>query len=124
MLEIRQKVNINGYEEYIPVNGCDKNNILIVEAFEKGKVIGFGIFAYDGIEVLLYDVESYGDTYLFDGIVRAIIFKAAMKGIDIARFHLKDLSIVIQLGFLKSGENIIPSINEVLNNCCNCKKSL
>ncbi|MEG0614507.1 MAG: hypothetical protein RR540_02025 [Oscillospiraceae bacterium] len=123
MLEIHQKADIIGYEKFIDKAKINPNEVKIVEAFDKGKVIGYGIFSYSEDTVKIFAVDYGDDKYLCDGIVRTILFKASMLFIDKAEFVFENLSLMEQLHFLEKGSNTLNSIKNVMDNCKSCKKS-
>lgn len=97
----------------------------LVEAMDGDKGIGYGIFRYN-IEsacVELYLISASGDMYLYDGLVRAILFKAVLAGLERAYYFLQDLSDVRALGLCPKDKNYLESIENVLDSCKNCKKS-
>lgn len=122
MLEIHQKKDISGYEGYLRKINANANDILIVEAFDKKNVIGFCIFSYEKDCVNLYQIEYGDDKYLFDGIVRAVLFKASMIGIDKAKYYFEDLSLLKKFGTVDKEGNCLSCIQNVMNGCNNCKK--
>mgnify|MGYP003506070750 FL=1 len=122
MLEIRQKNDIAGYAGYIWDYQLTADEIQIVEAFEKEKVIGFCIYSYTEDSVEIYHAK-YGDNIsLFDGIIRTVLFKAFLKGINKARYHFEDM-LLYKLKLADDYSNTLSSIENVMNNCGNCKNS-
>lgn len=121
MLEIHSCKDIYLYSSYINEHKLPKE-VEIAEAFDKDKVIGFGIFEYDIEVVKLYAVECE-EPALFDGIVRTILFKASIKGIDRAEFLVgeREMESLYTLGILKNGEKTLQSIQEIMGGCKNCK---
>ncbi|HOV41133.1 MAG TPA: hypothetical protein PLM59_05020 [Oscillospiraceae bacterium] len=122
MLEIHQRENIENYIDYFKkYNIPDDANV--VEAFDKGNVTGFAIYKIKEDAVFIYHVEYGDDLYLCDGIVRTVLFKASMLGINKAKFEAKDLSAFKKLGFLEKESDWLISIESVMDGCKKCKNS-
>lgn len=97
----------------------------VVEAFDRGKVIGHGIYAYNPDSVEIFDFSDGGDLNVCDGIIRSILFKACLKGIDDAMFKIDDINKINKLkklNFVKNDNKMLNSINDFMNSCKNCKK--
>ena len=94
----------------------------VVEATDKDEVIGIGVYHFDDETVVLDKVDSKGDLYLYDGIVRAVLFLAMMKGIDTARFDFPDLDNVKKLGFVQNNDNVLRDLNGFMSKCKSCGK--
>ena len=123
MLEIRQKNDITGYAGYLWDYQLTADEIQIVEAFEKEKVIGFCIYSYTEDSVEIYHAK-YGDNIsLFDCIIRTVLFKAFLKGINKARYHFNDMSLLYKLKLADDYGITLSSIENVMNSCGNCKNS-
>lgn len=125
MLEIHQRSDENGYEKLL--GGLDaEGGVKIIEAFDKGEVIGFGIFSYDGGALNLYKISAGGDLYLFDGIVRSALFKASLNGIEKAEVKSRapeEIESYKKLNFISGDNFIIEPISQFMNGCKNCKNS-
>lgn len=122
MLEILQTKN---FENYIP--RLEKMGIMdsfpnVVEATDKDKVIGLGIYHFENDSVIIDEIEANDDLYLYDGIVRAVLFLAMMKGIDIAKFNLSDMTNAVKLGFVNNAENVLNPITAFMSKCKSCGK--
>ena len=122
MLEIVQAKDFTPYYPLLKKLNIDDDIISIAEALDKGKVIGYGIYHYDKDCVLINYIESNDDLYLYDGIVRSILFLAQNNGINKAIFKLEDTSVVERLKFVDSGDKCINNIDKILSNCKNCNK--
>lgn len=123
MLEIHQRNNINGYEEYLRKFQFDAD-VKIIEAFDKEQVTGFAIFTYNGDTLNIYMVSAGGDLYLFDGLARSALFKASMLGIEKAEIctdNPEELEMYRKLKFIKDNDLTMPSISDFMNGCKNCK---
>ena len=122
MLQILQTKNIENYWEMLEEMGLADLFPNVVEATDKGEVIGLGVYHFDNDVVVLDKVDSNGDLYLYDGIVRAVLFLAMMKGIDTARFDMQDLENAKKLGFVQNNDNILNDLNGFMSKCKSCGK--
>lgn len=125
MLEIQEKFSTEGYEKIIESAG--NSAIHITEAFDKGEIIGFIAYAYDEDKTLIYDYGDGGDLYLCDGLVRSVLFKSCIKGINTAVFKLSDEKLyenLIKLGFVQNDNKTLKNLNEFMDGCKKCKEKL
>lgn len=123
MLEIREKNSAEGYEDLAVLAG--ENGLHIAESYEKGAVSGYIAYAYDEDKTVIYDYGSGGDLALCDGLVRSVLFKSILKGIDTAVFMLMDkqkYENLIKLKFITADKNIMHNLNEFMNGCKNCRR--
>lgn len=123
MLEIHQRNDLEGYSKYLNEFGLSSSDAQIIEAIDNNNVLGFSIFSYESDTVIIHCVNYNEDKYLCDGIIRTVLFKASLIGIDKAQFKMSDLSIAENLGFILKGSNSLASIQTIMNNCKNCKNS-
>lgn len=91
------------------------------EATDNNDVIGFVVYHFDEEKVVIDYVESYGDLYLYDGLVRSALFLAMNKNVDVAEFQISNKINIIKLGFVNNNNNFIDSISLFMSNCKNCK---
>ena len=122
MLEIQEKFDTAGYEDIIAAAGI--NNVHITEALDGGKTIGFIAYAYEAEKTIVYGYDDGGDLMLCDGLVRSVMFKSALKGIDTMVFEIPDKqksANLIKLKFLTENSNICENVNNFMNGCQNCK---
>ncbi len=122
MLEIHQKADVENYFDHFKKFNIP-NDANVVEAFDNGNVIGFAIYKIENDAVFIYDVEYGNDLYLCDGIVRAVLFKASMLGINKAKFEANDLSVFRKLGFIEKESDWLISIESIMDGCKKCKNS-
>ncbi len=122
MLQILQTKHIENYSQMIEEMRLSDLFPNVVEATDKEEVIGIGVYHFDNDIVVLDKVDSNGDLYLYDGIVRAVLFLAMMKGIDTARFDLTDLKNAKKLGFVQNNDNILSDLNGFMSKCKSCGK--
>jgi len=122
LLQILQTKHIENYAQMIDEMGLSELYPSIVEATDKDEIIGIGVYHFESDTGVLDKVDSNGDLYLYDGIVRAVLFLAMMKGIDTARFDLFDLDNAKKLGFVQNNDNILSDLNGYMSKCKSCGK--
>ncbi|MCD8328619.1 MAG: hypothetical protein LUC25_05930 [Ruminococcus sp.] len=122
MLEIKVATDREEYFEKLSKLGLDEELTLVVESYDKGEVNGYGFYHLEGDSVSIDYIESYQDLILFDGIVRSILFKAMLSGIDKAVFSDAQLGKFQMLGFVQNNYKTIDSIGEFLSKCKSCGK--
>lgn len=124
MLEIQEKFSTEGYESVVDAS---KGSMLhITEAFDKGNVIGFIAYSYEGDRTIVYDYSDGGDLFLCDGLVRSVMFKSCLKGINTVTFTLSDTSKyknLHKLRFISADSDTAENIDNFMNGCKNCKKN-
>lgn len=123
MLEIIQAKDTEKYNDIFRTLGIEDINPSVFEAMTGGEVSGYGIYHYEKDTVVIYEIYT-DDLYLYDGIVRSILFKALTKDIKKARFEVKENERLIKLHFITSDNQIIDNIDYFMNNCKNCKKQV
>ena len=124
MLEIQETQNLSRYQQVIEAAGNDA--LHITEAFDKGEVNGFIAYAYDSEAVIIYDFDDNNDLYLCDGLVRSVLFKGCLKGLDKAEFKIQDetkYSRLKSLLFVKDNSNVLENMNEFMDKCKKCRES-
>ncbi len=123
MLEIREKNSSEGYEELAGLAG--ENKLHIAESYEKDRVSGYIAYAYGKDKTMIFNYSSGGDLDLCDGLVRSVLFKSILKGIDKAVFMLTDkqkYENLIRLRFITADDNTMHNLNEFMNGCKNCRR--
>ncbi|MDO4863784.1 MAG: hypothetical protein Q4A05_06420 [Ruminococcus sp.] len=122
MLEIQERFDSAGYEHIIAAAGI--NNVHITEALDGGSAIGFIAYAYEAERTVVYDYDDGGDLMLCDGLVRSVMLKSAMKGIETMVFELPEpakLGSLVKLRFIAEGSNVCEDVDSFLGGCENCK---
>ena len=121
MLEIQEKFDTSGYERIIEAAGT--NNVHITEAIDCGKSVGFIAYAYGADRTMVYGYDDGGDLMLCDGLVRSVMFKSVLKGIETMIFELPDDLMVNlrKLKFLTDNTNICENLHSFMNGCASCK---
>ncbi len=121
MLQILKKEGNDGYEELLSeLNLTDKPDIKISEAVDDGEVGGFGIYEMASDVVTVYKISYGGDLMLGDGIIRSILFLAALKGIERAEFENGSDELPRRLRMINDG-NVLEPISEVFGGCEECR---
>lgn len=123
MLEIQEKFDTTGYEALTERAG--NNNLHITEAMEQGRAVGFIAYAYQAESTVVYDYDDNGDLMLCDGLVRSVMFKSVLKGIETIIFDISDESKfdnLKKLRFLVGDSNICENLDGFMNACESCKK--
>lgn len=124
MLEIQEKFDTEGYEDIVRRSaGCDLH---ITEAIEAGRAVGFIAYAYKSDATVIFDYDDGGELMLCDGLVRSVLFKSCLKGIEKAVFDLPDekkYANIRRLRFLEEGGRTAENIDSFMNGCQNCKNN-
>ena len=121
MLEILQTKNKAHYARMILKYG-NFDDISVVEANEDGASSGYGVYKLDADCLTIYEV-CCEDLKLYDGIVRAVLFLAALSGVEKAVFEMPDIEKAVKLGFITAENRILEPVDKVLNGCENCKNA-
>lgn len=123
MLEIKEKFSTDGYERII--ESAPDSCIHITEAFDGNTVTGFIAYSYESDKTVIHDYDDGGDLYLCDGLVRSVLFKSCLKGIDTAVFQLNDESKyinLVKLRFVQNDSRTLDNLDDFMNNCKKCKE--
>ena len=123
MLEIQERFDTAGYEHIIAAAGI--NNVHITEALDGNRAVGYIAYAYEAERNVVYDFDDGGDLMLCDGLVRSVMLKSAMKGIETMTFEPAEkdkLASLVKLHFLAEGSNVCENVDGFLNACEHCKK--
>lgn len=123
MLEIQEKFSAEGYGELI--EKAEGYDLHITEAFDKGRVTGFIAYAYSSGKTLIFDYDDGGDLYLCDGLVRSVLFKSCLKGIEEAYFVIEDgekLDRLKKLKFVQNDDKTLKNLDDFMNSCKKCRE--
>ena len=123
MLEIHERQDTIGYESV--VNGIQSEGLHIVESINGSEINGYGVYSLNEGELAVHDYSS-NDWAIVDGIVRTILFKGMLGGINSCKFLVRDAEKQEQLkklGFISDTQKNIEDINDFMSNCKNCKHS-
>lgn len=121
MLEILENFSHEGYEDIISSHGKD---VHITEALNGNEKLGYIAYLYEKEKTVVYGLYDGGDIMLCDGLVRSVMFKSCMKGIDSIVFELPDESCyknLIRLKFISGDSRVSENIERFMNGCENCK---
>ena len=122
MLEIQEKFDTTGYETLTDRTG--NNNLHITEAMEQGRAVGFIAYTYQAESTVVYDYDDNNDLMLCDGLVRSVMFKSVLKGIEKMIFDIPDnnkFDNLKKLHFLSGDSNICENLDGFMNACDSCK---
>ncbi len=122
MLEIQEKFDISGYETVISAAGA--NNVHITEAVNGDEKLGYIAYAYEADRTIVYGYDDGGDLVLCDGLVRSVMFKSVLKGIETMVFEIPEkdkYDNLRKLRFLESDTNVCGDLNSFMNGCESCK---
>ncbi|MDE5937080.1 MAG: hypothetical protein K2G83_06720 [Ruminococcus sp.] len=122
MLEIQENFDTSGYESVVALAGI--NNLHITEAIEKNQTVGFIAYAYETERTVVYDYNDNGDLMLCDGLVRSVMFKSVLKGIETIAFEIPDkdkFKNLKKLHFISGNSNICGNLDSFMNACESCK---
>ncbi len=123
MLEIHERTDTNGYEKVIAT--IQNDNIHIVESMNGSEVNGYGIYSFDENGLRIYDFSS-SELEITDGIIRTILFKGMLGGLNRCLFAVRDSeknAKLIKLGFIEKNDGTIENISEFMSQCKNCSKN-
>lgn len=121
MLQIHEKKDLSEYSNII----SDIKEPRIVESIDKdGSVSGYALFEYTDTAVNIYKCEYGTDICLCDGILRAVMFKAYMKGIKQAKcLACSDgQNLFAKLKYSCNEQMLVESIDSFFNECKKCKE--
>ena len=123
MLQIIKKDGVSGYEDVLKSLGLSEaDGVSISEAVNGDIIDGYGIYRLEPEQITVYKISDGGDLMLSDGIIRSILFLAAMKGVEKAVFELGSDEPAKKLRLIKEG-NILEPISDIFGGCESCKSS-
>ncbi|MCM1132685.1 MAG: hypothetical protein NC340_04360 [Ruminococcus flavefaciens] len=121
MLEIQEKFDTTGYEAVVKRAGT--HILHITEAMEQGRAVGFIAYSYQAESVVVYDYDDNGDLMLCDGLVRSVMFKSVLKGIETMIFDIENADRyenLRKLRFISENGNICENLDGFMNACESC----
>ncbi|MBQ4465575.1 MAG: hypothetical protein II916_06400 [Oscillospiraceae bacterium] len=127
MLRILEQKDTSAYETLI--SGLDLSpyaQLHISEATENDGVKGFIVYSYTPEEVTIHALDDGGDLNQCDGLVRSVLFKAELKGIERAVFLVNEPAMrqrLELLRFVKNDENVLENIANIMDSCKSCKEN-
>ncbi|MBE6845412.1 MAG: hypothetical protein E7508_06845 [Ruminococcus sp.] len=123
MLEIHERQDTIGYENIVAT--ILSENIHIVESKNGESTNGYGVYSVGENGLSIHDYES-GEWDIIDGIIRTILFKGMLGGINRCEFQVRDVEKqqkLTKLGFINEESKTIEDINDFMSNCKKCKHS-
>lgn len=126
MLEIHQTNDISKYDHILENLSTDKQYEAVESYGKDGEVTGFAVYAYENDSVCIYHCEYGEDTALCDGILRTVLFKACLKGIDkgICRATINGTNLFEKFRYGTSEAPYeVKSISDFLDGCKKCKEN-
>ncbi len=125
MLKILEQQNTAPYQHILDgINTPYK--LYLTEAMEGETVTGYIVYAYEPDAVAVHVVDDGGDLMLCDGLVRSVLFKGLLRGLNRGVFRLTNDAMMEKmrmLRFVKNDQNSLDNIAEIMDNCKSCKES-
>lgn len=122
MLQIIKREDNSGYEDRLRALGlASEKDISVSEVVNDGRADGYGIYRLTKDEIRIYEISYGEDLALADGILRSILFLAALKGVEKAVFENESLEPAKKLGISKS--EILEPISDIFTGCEGCKSN-
>lgn len=121
MLQIIKKDGREGYEEiFESLSLTDNPAASVSEAKDGDRVDGYGIYEITPEEIKIYSFSYGDDLVLGDGIIRSVLFLAALKGIEKAEFLNGSDELPKRLKLIRDG-NVLEPISDIFGGCEDCK---
>ncbi|MBR3631400.1 MAG: hypothetical protein IKN55_13145 [Oscillospiraceae bacterium] len=123
MLSIVETKDFSAYTELLAGLSLPED-FHLTEVQEDDTVRGYIIYAYEPEQVVIYALQDGHDLNYCDGLVRSVLFKAELRGIERAAFRITDSAMLERLKmlrFIQNDENILQRIADVMENCKNCR---
>lgn len=123
MLKILEQQNTAPYQRILDGIGTPYK-LYLTEAMDGEQVTGYIIYAYEPNAVAVYVIDDGGDLMLCDGLVRSVLFKGMLRGLNKGVFRLTDEAMTAKmrtLRFVKNDENVLEDIAKIMDNCKSCK---
>lgn len=125
MLKILEQTNHEPYRAVLDAIQSEYP-LYLTEAMDGEQVTGFIVYAYEPDAVAVHAVDDGGDLYLCDGLVRSVLFKGLLRGLNKGIFRLTDdeaMQKMAKLRFVKNNQNTLENIEEIMDNCKSCGES-
>lgn len=122
MLEIQERLDTVGYGQLREAAGSAK--LHITEALDGDEVIGYIAYSYGTDKTVVYDYDDRGDMMLCDGLVRSVMLKSVLKGINHMLFQLpedKKYDNLTKLRFIAKDSRQCADLESFMNGCQHCK---
>ncbi len=125
MLKILEQQDTAPYRQILDGIGTPYR-LYLTEAMDGDQVTGYIIYAYEPDAVVVHVVDDGGDLMLCDGLVRSVLFKGMLRGLNRGVFRLTDGAMMAKmqtLRFVKNDGNALENIAEIMDNCKSCRES-
>ncbi len=125
MLKILEQTNHEPYRAVLDAI-CSEYPLYLTEAMDGEQVTGYIVYAYEPDAVAVHAVDDGGDLMLCDGLVRSVLFKGLLRGLNKGVFRLQDTAMLDKmrtLRFVNNGQNALENIAEIMDNCKSCRES-
>ncbi len=125
MLKILEQTN---HEPYRAVLDAIRSEypLYLTEAMDGEQVTGYIVYAYEPDAVAVHAVDDGGDLMLCDGLVRSVLFKGLLRGLNRGVFRLTDAAMLDKmrtLRFVNNEQKTLENIAEIMDNCKSCRES-
>ncbi len=125
MLKILEQTNHEPYREVMDSIQTEYP-LFLTEALEGEQVTGYIVYAYEPEAVVIHAIDDGGDLCLCDGLVRSVLFKGLLRGLNRTVFLLTDTAMmqrIRSLRFVRNDEKLLENIADIMDNCKSCKES-
>lgn len=125
MLKILEQTNHEPYRAVLDTIRSEYP-LYLTEAMDGEQVTGYIVYAYEPDAVAVHAVDDGGDLMLCDGLVRSVLFKGLLRGLNKGVFRLQDTAMLDRmrtLRFVNNGQNALENIAEIMDNCKSCRES-
>ena len=123
MLEIHEIKDFTNYTALL--EGISSDAPHVIEAIENDICVGNAVYDYLDDCVRLLSLRCIEDLYLLDGIVRTVMLKGSLAGLEYAELTAdtaENADAFKKLGFLKEGSGRV-KIDDFLGKCKHCENS-
>lgn len=125
MLKILEQTNHEPYRALLDTIRSEYP-LYLTEAMDGEQVTGYIVYAYEPDAVAVHAVDDGGDLMLCDGLVRSVLFKGLLRGLNRGVFRLQDTAMLDKmrtLRFVNNEQNALENIAEIMDNCKSCRES-
>lgn len=127
MLRILEQTNLLKYSDITAnLQLTPFDELHISEAAEADGVKGYIIYSYTPEAVTIHALDDGGDLNYCDGLVRSVLFKAELKGIEraVLRIEAPEMHHRLEmLRFVQNGQNVLENIAAIMDSCKSCKEN-
>lgn len=122
MLSILEATDLSAYAETLSKLELPAG-YHVSEVREKDAVTGYIVYAYEPEQVVIYALDDGHDYNNCDGLVRSVLFKAELRGLERAAFRITDAGMLERLRtlrFIQNDENTLDPIADIMESCKKC----